>query len=166
MFDDPVQFPGGRKGSYLRIVQSGGAPGAAVLPLHRDQAGASRIGLVRVYRYPLALWEWAIPRGFAHGASAGTTAMREAEEELGARPDHLEEIGQVTPDSGLLSSVVRLFLAVYDRETASPQDRDEVSGVRWVPVTSLLHEIGSQQVTDAFTQSALCCAIARGIPLL
>lgn len=158
MHDDPVRFADGRTGTYLRVVQADGAPGAAVLPLHHG-----RVGLVKVYRYPLDSWEWGIPRGFAHGPSPETTAAEEALEELGARPDRIEQIGAVTPDSGLLTSVVHLFAATYTREATSPLDRQEVREVRWVSVGRLLRDAAGQRIRDGFTLSALCCAMSRGL---
>lgn len=156
IYDDPVVFPDGSEGSYLRIVEAGGKPGVAMLPVCGDQ-----VGLVLTYRYPLASWEWAIPRGFAHGDDAGSSARAELLEELGREPDDLIPMGTVTPNSGLLAGRVELFLARYATTVAEPIDRNEIAGVKWITNTELHNEIASAQIVDAFTLSAVTCAQAR-----
>jgi 8-oxo-dGTP pyrophosphatase MutT (NUDIX family) len=161
VFDDPVRFADGREGNYLRIVQSGGLPGVAVLPVANDH-----VGLVRVFRYPTGEWEWGVPRGLAHGGSPERTARQELDEEIGASPCWLTHVGRMTPDSGLLASVVHLYLAGYTVASSKPRDTLEISAIRWVHVQKLLGDVASGQVVDVFTLAALCCASARGMLLL
>jgi 8-oxo-dGTP pyrophosphatase MutT (NUDIX family) len=158
VYDDPVAFADGSEGSYLRIVESDGRPGVAMLAVCEDQ-----VALVRTYRYPLASWEWAVPRGFAHGDDASRSAGAELAEELGHEPDDLIPIGTVTPNSGLLASRVTLFLARYATAVSEPTDRREVAEVRWIGFKAPYGEIASGQIIDAFTLSAVTCAQARGL---
>lgn len=157
IYDDPVAFADGSEGSFLRIVESDGRPGVAVLALC-----AGRVALVRVYRYPQGSWEWAVPRGFAHGDEADTSALAELAEELGREPDELIPIGAVTPNSGLLASKVRLYLARYSTTVTAPADRREVAEVKWIDTKALYAEIANGEIEDVFTLSALTCAQARG----
>ena len=157
IYDDVVAFPDGTHGNYLRIVESQGKQGVAILPVCEDQ-----IALVRVYRYPLGSWEWGIPRGFAHGTDPEKSARNELEEELGQGPDRLLPMGTLTPNSGLLASSVKLFLAQYAAAVSQPVDRQEVAEVRWVSTRVLCDEIAHGQIKDAFTLSALVCAKVRG----
>jgi len=158
VFDDPVRFADESEGSYLRIVQSGGLPGVVVLPVAADH-----IGQVRVFRYPIGQWEWSVPRGLAHGGFPEQTAREELAQEIGASPSWLTHVGQMTPDSGLLASVVHLFVAGYAREASQPRDTLEVSAIRWIQVQKLLRDVADGEVTDGFTLAALCCATARGL---
>ncbi|MGI9000832.1 MAG: NUDIX hydrolase [Pseudonocardia sp.] len=158
VMDDEVEFPDGSLGRYLRIVESEGRPGAAMLA-----ECDGRFALVRTFRYALGDWEWAIPRGFAHGDDPLTTARRELVEELGAEPVEVVPVGTVTPDSGLLSATVHLVHARYDTEIAAPLDTDEVTGVRWVDLDTLRHEIRDGRIVDGFTLSALAAAAIHGI---
>lgn len=158
LYDDPVIFPDGSEGSYLRMVESDGHPGVAVLAVCAD-----RVALVLTYRYPVSRLEWGVPRGFAHGGDPAATARAELAEELGREPDSLTPIGAVTPNSGILASRVELFLGRYATPVSAPRDTREVAAVRWLTLTELAAEIARGDIEDSFTLSALTCALARGL---
>lgn len=164
VYDDDVAFPGGRTGRYVRVVQSGGQPGVAVLPI-----ASGHVGLVRVYRYPVAAWEWGIPRGLAQGGDPAATAREELLEELGAYPDSVIPLGQMTPDSGILAAVVHLYAASYGHMPTAARDTDEVAGICWLPLAQLQEAIRGGQVTDGFTLAAVgaaACQPAQLAPIL
>jgi ADP-ribose pyrophosphatase len=158
VYDDPVVWEDAVEGSYLRIVESNGDPGVAVLATCAD-----RIALVLTYRYPVSAWEWGVPRGFAHGSDPEVTARTELREELGREPDILTPIGTVTPNSGILSGRVELFHARYASPVSAPEDSAEVAEVRWIPMAELCSEIASGGIADAFTLAAITCATAHGL---
>lgn len=158
VYDDDVALPGDRAGRYLRIVEAGGHPGAAVLACCQD-----RYALVRTYRYPIGSWEWAIPRGFAHGDDPRESALGELREEIGGEPAELTALGIVSSNSGLLAGRVHLFYARYAEEIAAPTDKDEVTAVRWVDLGTLLAGIAGGSLIDSFTMSAITLAAARGV---
>ena len=118
---------------------------------------------MRVYRYPTGEWEWAIPRGFAHGDDPMQTARAELVEELGAEPVELIDLGSVTPNSGLLAGWVQLVLARFDTEVADPLDTGEIAAVRWVDPATLRSEIAGGDIRDGFTLAALAAAAVRGL---
>jgi ADP-ribose pyrophosphatase len=158
VYDDDVQFLDRRAGKHLRVVENGGRPGVAVLAVCRD-----RVALVRTYRYPLGAWEWAIPRGFAHGEDLMETARAELREELGEAPAELTSLGPVTPHSELLATRVYLLLAHYESEVATPLGTDEIPAVRWVDMAALRDEVVSGRVCDGLTLSTLAVAALRGL---
>lgn len=158
VYDDQVAFADGSTGSYLRIVESGGRPGVAMLAL-----ASGHVALVRTYRYSIGGWEWGIPRGLAHGDDPEASARAELAEELGQEPDELIEITRMTPNSGLLASVVHLFLAHYRTQVSEPTDRDEVAEVRWIPAAALMSEVASGRIVDGFTLAAVGCGLSQGI---
>jgi 8-oxo-dGTP pyrophosphatase MutT (NUDIX family) len=158
IYDDPVEFGDGRHGSYLRVIESDGRPGVAILPLCDH-----KVALVRTYRHPLGSWEWAVPRGFAHGEDADLSARAELAEELGGEPEALIPIGMVTPNSGLLASRVLIYLARYSAPITKPTDRAEVADARWVDVAALYDEIASGSINDGFTLSAISLALCLGL---
>jgi 8-oxo-dGTP pyrophosphatase MutT (NUDIX family) len=157
VYDDDVVMPGNRPGRYLRIVQSDGRPGVAMLACVQG-----RYALVQTYRYPICSWEWGIPRGFAHGDDPLESARAELLEELGGWPIDITLLGTVTPNSGLLADRVHIFYARYDNPITDPLDVDEVVKVRWVDLRILLAEIASGDIVDGFTLSAITLAAARG----
>jgi 8-oxo-dGTP pyrophosphatase MutT (NUDIX family) len=158
VYDDPVTFGDGGEGSYVRIVESRGRSGVAMLPL-----AAGRVGLVRTYRYPIGAWEWGIPRGFAHGQDARESARAELAEEIGGAPAELAELGTMTPNSGLLASVVHMFVARYPAPVSAGTDQSEVAEVRWLTIPALLSDIAAGRITDGFTLAAVCSATCRGM---
>jgi 8-oxo-dGTP pyrophosphatase MutT (NUDIX family) len=158
VYDDEVRFSDGRTGTYIRIAAAGDLPGVAVLPI-----AVGHVGLVHVYRYPVESWEWGLPRGYGHSSNPEESAQDELMEELGERPQQLTFLGQETPDSGALASVIYLFAAQYDHQVSAPRDTVEVAGVHWVPVPELLAGIAAGDITDGFTLSAVCLALCKGV---
>jgi 8-oxo-dGTP pyrophosphatase MutT (NUDIX family) len=158
VYDDDVSVGGTRPGRYLRIVESGGRPGVAVLAECRGT-----FALVRTYRYALGSWEWGIPRGYAHGDDPLASAAAELDEELGGPPYDVVPLGVVAPNSGMLTARVRLFYARYDQPVATPADVHEVAEVRWLDLASLLAEIADQRIIEGFTMAAVAAALARGL---
>jgi 8-oxo-dGTP pyrophosphatase MutT (NUDIX family) len=156
VYDDDV-MQGDQPGRYLRIVQSGGRPGVAMLA-----CAQGLYALVRTYRYPTGGWEWGIPRGFAHGDDPLESALAELAEELGGPPAEITQLGAVTPNSGLLADRVIVFHARYDKPVAAPLDLAEVAEVRWINLRTLLAEIAAGDVIDAFTLLAITMAAACG----
>jgi ADP-ribose pyrophosphatase len=157
VYDDDVVIGGNRNGNYLRIVESGGLPGVAMLATCNG-----RVALVRTYRYALSAWEWGVPRGFAHGADPAVSALGELREELGGTPEELVPLGVVTPNSALLTARVHLFHAVFADAVADPEDVDEVAEVRWVDRSTLFADIAAQRIVDGFTMSVVAAALAAG----
>lgn len=149
LYDDSVEFPGGRQGNYVRLeTLPAGTP--VVLLAHWE----GRIGLVQTYRYPIGRPEWSLPRGFAHGSSIEASAAEELREELGATASDLRVLGHVTPDSGLLSTRAAVVIARVVEVSDSHDDFEEVAAKRWVTPVELTSMIRSGEIEDAFTLSA------------
>jgi ADP-ribose pyrophosphatase len=158
VFDDDVRFSSGAEGNYLRIVESNGARGVVALPICGDL-----IGLVKTYRYALEAFEWGLPRGFAQSIDTSLTVLAELNEELGDKPVAVERLGEMTPNSGLLTSTVDVFVARYDQPIASPTDVQVVSQVKWIRTSDLFDEIRAGRIIDGFTLSTLCLARLAGL---
>ncbi|WP_431033052.1 NUDIX hydrolase [Streptomyces sp. P6-2-1] len=157
VFDDEVRFGDGTAGRYLRIRHRGPGPGVVVLPVRGD-----RIGLVRTYRYPVASWQWGLPRGFAQDADPLETARAELLEEMGARAAALRLLGYMTPDSGLLTSRVAVVRAEVTEATGPVRDLTEVAEARWLPHARLRQWAAEGRMEDGMTLAALGLAAALG----
>lgn len=158
LYDDDVVMPDNSSGRYLRVVQSDGRPGVAMLAHY-----AGLFALVKVYRYATGEWEWGIPRGFAHGDDPLESARLELCQELGGPPVDIIPMGEATPNTGLLADRVKFFYARYGEPIADPIDVVEVAEVRWVDFQTLLDEIAAGKVIEGFTMSAITLALARGM---
>jgi ADP-ribose pyrophosphatase len=157
VFYDEVLFPDGGHGRHVRLTPTAPGMGAVVLPSCKGD-----IALVRTYRYALDTEQWALPRGFSHGGDPLETARAELDEEIGSASADFRRLGTVTPDSGLLSSRIAVFLAVLPEKTAAPKDTDEVLEVRWLPVREVWSWVSAGRIEDGFTLAALTLAQAAG----
>lgn len=149
VYDDKVEFPGGRRGHYLRIKA---VPTGSPVVLLAYKGG--RVALVRTFRYPIAKSEWALPRGFAHGGTVEETAVGELREELGVTKSQLRVLGYVTPDSGLLATRAAVVLARIEAMAEIHEDQEEVEAQLWVTPDRLGSMIRSGEIEDGFTLSA------------
>lgn len=124
---DAVKAPGGFEHTYNRLVQKsylGGVGGAAVLPID-NRTGEWKISLILTFRHATNQWELELPRGGSKPGEKGEdTARRELKEESGfnANPFFL---GSITPDSGVMSSIVPIYSGVVEGEVATKQDKTE-----------------------------------------
>jgi 8-oxo-dGTP pyrophosphatase MutT (NUDIX family) len=157
VYDDDVLLPDGRPGHHVRIDSPGGWPGVVLLALCDGDAA-----LVHTYRYALGRPQWALPRGFAHGADPLATARAELREELGADRADLRLLGWFTPDSGLLATRVAVVRALLPERADHPEDTDEVAAVRWVPAASLWSLAAAGDLDDGMTFAAMTLALSTG----
>lgn len=158
IYDDNVEFPGGRQGRYLRVeAVASGTP--VVLLAYKD----GKVGLVRTYRYPIGKSQWGLPRGFAHGGSAEESAAEELREELGVTQARLRVLGYLTPDSGLLSTRAAVVLARVESMAESHEDQEEVEAQFWVTPDQLSSMIRSGEIEDGFTLSAWMLSLVHEI---
>ncbi len=153
VYDDDVVFPDGHPGTYIRVTPRGTGLGVVVVP-RRRVGRATSYGLVRTFRYPVGRHEWGFPRGFAQGDDVEATARAELHEELGATASDLTLLGHVTPDSGIQSTRVAVFVAEV-AEVGTPTDAREVSETRWVTAEELRALVASGGTEDGFTMAAL-----------
>ncbi|MCA2200823.1 NUDIX hydrolase [Streptomyces griseoincarnatus] len=155
---DPVRFPDGRTGTYVRLLGYTLAPAAAVLPLLDD-----RVVLLENYRHATRSWHWEIPRGFGtEGLTAEENALKELQEEIGAQTLSITPVGAVHPDSGLQAQSVRLFVA----RLAGVGDTEKGAGIRRVVLLTpqeLDSKILDGSVTDGFTLAAMTQARLRNL---
>ncbi|MEL7336976.1 MAG: NUDIX hydrolase, partial [Planctomycetota bacterium] len=108
---DPVVFPPDRSpGTYQRVIekaQLNGIGGTIIVPIV-DQ----NVVFVELFRHSTRRWEWEVPRGYQEpGLSPEENAMKETNEEIGVMPLRVQELGPITPNTGLLSSETTAFAA-------------------------------------------------------
>ncbi|MFE9388731.1 NUDIX hydrolase [Streptomyces sp. NPDC006784] len=153
---DPVRFPDGRLGTYLRILSTANSPGAAILPVLDD-----RVLLMENYRHAIRGWTLEIPRGFgAEGLTAKGNALKELDEELSAQVESITPIGVVHPDTGLHSQPVHLFFA----SLTATGPLETAAGIRSLVTFTpeeLDRKIVDGTITDGFTLAALTQARLR-----
>ncbi len=120
---DAVYFPKGVSGTYDRLISH--SSGVAVLPV----LPSGEIVLNLNYRHATRSWELEIPRG---GTLPEETfeeaALRELKEETGCIASSLTFLGEMAPDTGVLSSVTPLFLAqISERQESTPESSEAIA---------------------------------------
>jgi ADP-ribose pyrophosphatase len=158
LYRDPVRFPGGKLGTYLRISWSEKlGNGVVILPKLNNS-----FVLTRHFRHATRAWHWEIPRGFGErNASSIQNATRELMEEIGVEPLSLKFLGVIYPDAGMTGHKADVYLA--DIARIGKVDRRE--GISHAVVRrphELLDMIAKGDISDGVTLSAVGLALAQG----
>lgn len=129
--NDACLFPNGKTGVYGRILSlkalESPITGVAVMPVLPD----GKIALNCNFRHATRTWEIELPRGSINqGEDAETAARRETKEETGMEVGNLTLLGEMTPDTGLTSTIVPVFSAkVIAKEQAQVEDAEAIEEI-------------------------------------
>ncbi len=95
--------------------------------------------MVRQYRYPIEEVLLELPGGFIDGNESPETGMaRELLEETGYEFDHIEQVGLIAANPGVLNNYTALFLATGGTKTSQQQlDPNEEIEVLTLPLQEL-----------------------------
>jgi 8-oxo-dGTP pyrophosphatase MutT (NUDIX family) len=162
IYDDAVEFPDGSRGSYTRIFE--GDSGQTVVVIPCDTNG--NIGLIRIYRYGAAKWEWEFPRGLVEkGESLAANARRELLEETSLYAKKLTLVGSFYPNNGLITTIVHVYLAkgVWADGKIRVQNSEGIDKLKFVPRDTLLQMISSGRIKDGFTLSSVFLALMKKV---
>ncbi|MBC8232269.1 NUDIX hydrolase [bacterium] len=161
---DAVVFPTGNAGTYIRIMpksQLNGAPGVVILPVLDSQ-----IILHRSYRHAIRDWEIAVPRGFGEiGEDILGTARRELQEETGYTIANIYPLGIITPDTGLMGSIVHIYYAEVNqiKERACHEYSEAISNNLILATPEELDKmIYKGEIIDGYTICAFSLAKIKG----
>ena len=157
-FDHVSDEDGHEVPEYLSIspkhAASGGVTGVGVLPL-KD----GKLGLIRVFRHPLASWSWEITKGFLDAGETGAqSASRELREETGfsVDPSRLIPLGFMAPEAGLLLARIQLFLAPVEANQAGAIDDELGHGdMGFFDYQEVIAMIASGDIQDGCTLSGV-----------
>lgn len=161
VFLDHVSSPGGHDvGRYLSVLPKQeteqGVTGVGVLPI-KD----GKLGLIHVFRHPMRLWSWEIPKGFVDpGETPPQAALRELEEETGfaVQPALLKPMGTVAPEPGVIKGRIRLYsvvLSAVDAPTCMAANDLGHGEIRFFELREIIDLISCGEMEDACTLSAL-----------
>lgn len=146
---DTVRLPGGHTAKREVVLHPGGV---AVLPLNDD----GTVTVVRQYRYAFSRVLTEIPAGkLDPGEEPRSGALRELEEEIGARVGELIELGAIYPSPGFCQEVLYLYLAKDLTYGDSRPDEDEFLEAVRVPFDSLVEQVMRGEIQDGKTVAAV-----------
>ncbi|WP_338697872.1 NUDIX hydrolase [Streptomyces sp. Q6] len=155
---DPVRFPDGRAGTYIRSIGPTAEPGCVILPLVDGE-----VVLVEHFRHATRDWRWEVPRGFGTlGLTDAENAAKELHEEIGASVRELLPLGEVYPDSGMLGSRVLLFAAHVDG-VGTLAAGEGIRSALTVPFAEAEAMVTDGRISDAFTIAVLARARWSGV---
>jgi ADP-ribose pyrophosphatase len=162
---DPVKFPSGNVGSYLRIfanTELNGNHGVVIVPVFDN-----KLILLRMFRHPTRSWELEFPRGFAEaGQSAAQNARRETEEELGVTEFDLECMGVICPNTGFLATRAEAYVANLRQppNVETPDGTEEaIESAVFVSNVEFQALVAKNKIRCGFTLSAFTIALAKGL---
>lgn len=126
---DVVISPQGYKHTYNRIVWKTDLErvgGAAALPIVEEKDGSKKVIVELVFRHATNSWEIELPRGMSKAnETSADTAKREILEETGVETDNLVLLGTIAPDSGVIASVIPIFVGTVTVEKDAKHDKTE-----------------------------------------
>lgn len=151
---DAVTFPGGIPGTYDRIIwKSGlnGPNGVVILPVLPN----SRIIVNINFRHATRSWEMELPRGGCkEKETLHESAARELKEETGCIAKEFFLLGNITPDTGLISGSIPVFFGKVNERKDRHQDQSEA--------IALNIDLSLEEIKEAFIKGYIIIDI-RGV---
>jgi 8-oxo-dGTP pyrophosphatase MutT (NUDIX family) len=142
---EALRLPNGKSVELEIIRHPGGAAAVAV-----DELG--QVCLLRQYRHAAGGWLWELPAGkLEAGETPFSTACRELAEEAGVEAADWSDLGPIHSSPGILTEVIRLYLASGLRRAAQSHEVHEVIEIHWVPLEQALEWCSDGTITDAKT---------------
>lgn len=153
LFDDEVTLPSGKPGTYLRLRYHGNPPGVVIVPRLAD----GRYLLLSVARYAANEVSLEFPRGSAEtNENAEEAARRELKEETGLSSASCVFLGYLRPDTAIVETEVRVFLAEMEQADAIALDPGEgITAFRWSTLAEVWESVRTGGIRDGFTIGAL-----------
>jgi ADP-ribose pyrophosphatase len=147
LLKDPVRFPDGRYGTYIRIANPPHRPDSAcVLPILNG-----RFVFIQHYRHATRRFRWEIPGGYGEpGATPEDTVRAELREELGAEAVTLTPLGRMYADKGFVATGFNAFAAEI-ASTGAVETADGIVALRHLTIAETLAAIGSGEFDDCIT---------------
>ncbi len=167
VYFDHVSAAGGHDvPQYLSIIpkhaSADGITGVCILPIR-----AGQLGLIRLFRHPLARWGWEVPKGFIDaGETPQQAAIRELCEETGfaISAASVRLLGTITPESGVIKGRTRLFSAVLDDEVAEKTATNRELGhskLQFFDRAEIASLVAAGEIEDACALSTLYLHFAQ-----
>ena len=142
---DQAELVNGKLASREVVEHPGGV---AVLPLYDD----GTVSVVRQFRYPFGEVVTELPAGkLEPGEDHRLAALRELEEEVGARCGRLSYLGCLYASPGFSSEVLHMYLAQDLTQGECHPDEDEFLEVERIPFDTLVEQVMAGTIRDAKT---------------
>lgn len=167
-FDHLVDDKGNEVAEFLTVSPKfstqNSLTGVGILPTLMQKNKETRWGLVQIYRHAIKETLWEIPRGFI---DANETELEAAQRELFEETGLKFSINNITPsltfspEPGVISAKVKLFLAVISPEQVKVDKNSFISqemghkAFSWFTSEEILELINQSKIIDAGSLLAL-----------
>lgn len=136
--NDACVFPNGKKGIYGRIFLVNSLetnPGVAVMPITNE----GKVILNCNFRHATRSWEIELPRGLVDkNEDAEMAARRETVEETGMIVGDLILLGEMTPDTGMVNTVVPIYAAhVIEKKDTQHADSEAIEEILCMSISEI-----------------------------
>ncbi len=160
LYFDDVLFPNGTTGKYNRLVEKGGN-GIVIIPIDDNK----KIGMVRIYRYPIAKYSWELPRGFGENNTIENNAAREFQEEFSMTFDNYQSLGFVYPNTGISATGSNIVIVKGLKYIANPNIGEEefIESINFFDKEEIKKMIQDGKIYDSLTLAALLIAKIKGL---
>jgi ADP-ribose pyrophosphatase len=150
LYKDTVTLPNGQP-AIREVIRHVGA--VCVVPLTAE----GEVICVRQFRYPHAKVLLEIPAGKLDSKAEDhvEAALRELQEETGARCEKLTSLGQLLSTPAFVDEVIDMYLAEGLTFGDTSPDEDEFLDVVRIPLSDMVDRILQGEITDAKTQAAV-----------
>ncbi len=140
---DLVEFPDGRIGGYLRIINRKSLEGGTNVVIMTIQGQYTF--LLKHFRHESRKWYMEFPRGFGEpGLSPTQSAKTELFEEMGLFPNDLIEIGDILENDGRTV----FFLALIDEGNPRLSKEEAIQDIAKIRVSELEEWILTGKIVD------------------
>lgn len=159
ILQDPVRFPGGRLGTYLRVIPKPmEGPTVVVLPVLKGN-----VVLISHFRHGCRSHQWEIPRGSpTPGVSDEDVARNEIAEEIGGSVNSLTFLGRSRSDTGFSRQQAVLYLAELT-ELGNVATEEGIAELRQLSVAELESMLLNDRIVDSYTIAAFTKARLRDL---
>ncbi len=150
---DPIQDENNNLFPYERIIPNN-ENGVVMMVKHNNN-----FVLLNQFRHPIREKQICFPRGFCESESLDKDVIRELNEELKINKEDIikmEEIGIITPDSGLTSNKAHIYYCEVKRYENSKTEG--IENIIELSNDEFKEKIKKNYITDGFTISAYCLA--------
>lgn len=149
-----VEVPGGDRFDH-HVLRGADAAGALVIDPDRGAL------LMWRHRFISDTWGWEVPAGALNpGEDPESAAARETLEETGWQPGPLTPLIRFHPVNGISKIAFHVYTATSATHIGDPSDPSESERIEWVPLDELRRIMIGGQMTDGFSLTACCYALA------
>lgn len=143
---DLVEFPDGKIGGYLRIINRKSLDGGTNVVMFPMLEG--KVVLLKRFSHDDRNWIWEIPHGFGEpGLSAEECARKELGEETGLIAKNLTETGRMEGPDG----VTAYYYAEMIAGELKPQIEEAISKCELLSLAEFEEWLFSRKITNCFT---------------